>query len=67
LPVVSETLRHIDYMNENVDIFVPDNLNITDAAHKDRVGENIRRFYFGDKWISTETKKEFAMASTRRL
>jgi len=59
-------LGNIDHMNENFEDFLPDDLNITDAAHKNRLGENLKSFYFGDKSISTETTKEFTMASTRR-
>ncbi|EZA55321.1 Venom carboxylesterase-6 [Ooceraea biroi] len=46
---VQMMLGNIDQMNENFEDFLPDDLNITDAAHKNRLGENLKSFYFGDK------------------
>lgn len=58
---VQMMLGNIDQMNEHFENFLPVDLNVTDAGHKNELGENLKSFYFGDKSISTETTKEFTM------
>lgn len=57
-------LGNIDQINEHFENFLPNDLNITDAGQKNQLGESLKSYYFGDKLISTETTKEFMMAST---
>ncbi|KMR05274.1 esterase fe4 [Lasius niger] len=58
---VQMMLGNIDQMNEHFENFLPVDLNVTDAGHKNELGESLKSFYFEDKSISTETTKEFMM------
>lgn len=57
-------LGNIDQINEHFENFLPNDLNITDAGHKNQLGSSLKSYYFQDKLISTETTQELMNVST---
>ena len=52
-------LEHAGAMNDHFEGFVPNDLNITDAAKLKEIGDSLRKFYFDGKDLSKETSAEF--------
>ncbi|XP_076239219.1 esterase FE4 [Calliopsis andreniformis] len=49
----------IDKLNTEPELFLPEDLNITDSDQRKEAGECLRKFYFGDKQVSKEDMNEF--------
>ncbi|XP_045761414.1 juvenile hormone esterase-like [Maniola jurtina] len=49
----------IDEMNTNFSDFLPADLQFKNQNEKEKIAQQIRRFYFGQKQISKKTAKEF--------
>lgn len=50
----AEMIDGIELLNTEPEMFLPDDLNITDAGAKKEAGECLKKFYFGDKQVSKE-------------
>lgn len=46
-------------MNTEPELFLPDNLNITDPEMKKMHGHHLKTFYFGDKEVTKEDMNEY--------
>lgn len=53
-------LPNADMMNKNFDLFIPNDLNATDAQKKEW-GDMLRKFYFDEKALSSDSIDEFTM------
>ncbi|XP_003487272.1 esterase FE4-like [Bombus impatiens] len=49
----------IEVLNTEAEKFLPEDLNITDTNEKEKAGECIKQFYFGDKKVSKENLNEY--------
>ncbi|KAK2586966.1 hypothetical protein KPH14_010941 [Odynerus spinipes] len=52
-------LEHAEYMNQQFEYFLPDDVNVTDSVQRKQLGEAMKDFYFHGKDISRATEKEF--------
>ena len=52
-------LQNAEAMNGYFEGFLPDDLNITDAAKRKEIGDSFRQFYFDGKDLTMETAPEF--------
>lgn len=50
----------IELLNTQPELFLPDDLNITDSNERRQSGECLRRFYFGDKQVSKDDINEYS-------
>ena len=50
----------IELLNTQPELFLPDDLNITDSNEQRESGECLRRFYFGDKQVSKDDINEYS-------
>ncbi|XP_015175882.1 PREDICTED: cholinesterase 1-like [Polistes dominula] len=57
-------LPHADHFNNQFEVFLPDDLNVTDPTQRKQLGESIKEFYFHGKDISKDTLKEFTQMLT---
>lgn len=54
----------IEVLNTEAEKFLPEDLNITDTNEKEKAGECIKQFYFGDKKVSKENLNEYTKVIT---
>lgn len=47
-----------DNFVDHFDLFIPSDLNITDATQRQMIGESIKKFYFNEKPVNSETAME---------
>ncbi|XP_033332359.2 esterase FE4 [Megalopta genalis] len=52
-------LNHIELLNTEPELFLPDDLNITDPVMKTMHGQCLKKFYFGDKQVTKEDMNDF--------
>lgn len=51
-------MSNAEAMNQHFDMFIPDELNVTDALKKE-MSDKIKQFYFEGKDLTAESKAEF--------
>lgn len=51
-------------LNTEAEKFLPEDLNITDTNEKEKAGESVKEFYFGDKKVSKENLNEYTKVIT---
>lgn len=56
-------LPNADAMNQHFEMFLPDDLNLTDAK-KTEAANMMRKFYLDDKPLTPESKAEFIKVRT---
>ncbi|CAD6236387.1 GSCOCT00008155001.2-RA-CDS [Cotesia congregata] len=47
-----------DNFVDHFDLFIPSDLNVTDAGQRQMIGESIKKFYFNEKPVNSETAME---------
>lgn len=60
-------LEHAEMIEDNFDLFIPNDLNMTDPAKRKETGEAIKKFYMKGKSISKDTKQEIINVNYRDL
>lgn len=57
----------VDELNHNWNEYIPHfldyNYTILNESHRTKIAQDIRKFYFGDKMISSETKNDLVKVS----
>ena len=61
---VPEKIDAIELLNTQPELFLPDDLNITDSNEQRESGECLRRFYFGDKQVSKDDINDYTRMLT---
>ncbi|XP_043469896.1 esterase FE4-like [Leptopilina heterotoma] len=57
--MTKEFLPKADELNNHLELFVPDSLNITDDGKLKEISESIRKFYFDGKALTSKSVSEF--------
>ncbi|XP_012260596.2 esterase FE4-like [Athalia rosae] len=49
-----------EMINDHFELFVPEDLNLTDAQERKRIENSLREFYYGDREVTKDTIEEFS-------
>ncbi|XP_046736168.1 cholinesterase 1-like [Diprion similis] len=55
----SALIASAEMMNEHFENFIPDDLNVTDAAEQKQIADMMRKFYLDDKPLTRDLLREF--------
>lgn len=54
-------------LNTEPELFLPNDLNITDMNYMKEVGQCLKKFYFGDNQVSKDHLNEYTKVTTNFL